>query len=382
MDRSNYQDLWEEICFILSKNIDPTIDEKHFEEKVLRAIEKLGWREYENEIRRQPMLKFGTKSLPIPALVLYNQKNQALIAINVKRPSEDLSKADPNGQLKSYMRQTKAEFGLLVGEEIRIFYDGSLNPLEAEPLLLDKIFFDKDSKAGRNFVDIFAKDNFLSQKYLTYLEKKISKFSREREIKRLMDELHADTTKEKIIEFLKREYPDFDSDFFSLVMNNIKIDFIDEYKTHPFSGAQQKKSQASIIGPSEKGKIHSGKTYTLEELDKMHLETDKKPSNLEIRGQQFAVKGWKDLIGRFVNWLIMHNLLNVKDTPILDHTLTDKYFINTQPRHKDLAKDGKWDRIGSFYIDTKYDAEGHKKNIIHALRHLGVKGARIKITFI
>ena len=53
----------------------------------------------------------------------------------------------------------KAEFGLLVGEEIRIFYDGSLNPLKTEPILLDKVPFDKDSKAGWDFVEIFSKDN-------------------------------------------------------------------------------------------------------------------------------------------------------------------------------------------------------------------------------
>ena len=382
MDTSNYQELWEEICFILSKNIDSSIGEKHFEEKVLRTIEKLGWHEYKNEIRRQPMLQFGKKSFLIPALVLYDQENQALISIEVKRPSENLSKANPNGQLKSYMRQMKAEFGLLVGEEIRIYYDGSLNPLKTEPLLLDKVLFDKDSKAGWNFVEIFTKDNFLSKKYLPYLEKEISKLSRDREVKKLIDELHSDTTKAKVIEFLKHEYADFDSDVFSLVMNSIKIDFIEKHKPQPLNDTKQKKSDTHIIGPSPNGETHSGKTYTLEELEKMPLEEDKRPSNFEIRSQQFAVKGWKDLIGKFVNWLIMNNLLNFTNTPILDHTQTDKYFINTQPRHKALTKDGKWDRVGSFYIDTKYDAEGHKKNIIHALRHLGVRGARIKITFI
>jgi len=164
-------------------------------------------------------------------------------------------------------------------------------------------------------------------------------------------------------------------------MKGIKIDFIEKNQSQPLNGPPQKKSAPPVIGRSPKGETPSVKTYTLKELEKMQLEEDKRPSNLEIRGQQFTVKGWKDLIGKFVNWLIMHNLLNVSDTPILDHTQTDKYFINTQPRHKALEKDGKWDRMGSFYIDTKYNAEGHKKNIIHALRHLEVRDARIKITF-
>ena len=100
MNASNYQELWEEICFILSKNIDPDMDEKQFEEKVIRSIEKLGWYEYKNEIRRQPMLQFGTKSSPIPALVVYDEEDQARISIELKRMSTDLSKAELNGQMK------------------------------------------------------------------------------------------------------------------------------------------------------------------------------------------------------------------------------------------------------------------------------------------
>jgi uncharacterized protein YxeA len=75
-------------------------------------------------------------------------------------------------------------------------------------------------------------------------------------------------------------------------------------------------------------------------------------------------------------------LLTYNDTPIFNYTQGDEYFINIQPRHKAIDKEGKWDKVGSFYIDTKYNAEGHKRNIIHTLRHLGVKDARIKITFI
>jgi len=380
MNISNYRELWEEVCFILSENMDPKIDEKHFEEKVLRAIEKLGWREYRNEIRRQPMFRFGTKDSLIPDLVIYGLKNQALIIIEVERPSEDLSKAESCGQLKSYMRQTKIDFGILMGGEIRIYYDGRLNPQKAEPLLLDKIPLDKNSKAGWNFVEIFTKDNFLAQKYVTYLEKEIN--NRDRAFNRLRDELLSDATREKIIQFLKNEYADFDDDVFSLAMDRIKIDLMEKHKPKLPDATKLKKTETPIIGPSPVGETHSGKTYTLEQLEKMTLGEDERPCNLEIRGQKFVVKNWNQLIGKFVNWLLMNNLLTFNDTPIFNHAQKDEYFINTQPRHKAIGKDGKWDKIGSFYIDTKYDAEGHKKNIIHTLRHLGVRDARIKITFI
>jgi len=45
-------ELWNEICFLLSDSIKPDISEKDYENQVIRAIEKLGWREYTGEIKR------------------------------------------------------------------------------------------------------------------------------------------------------------------------------------------------------------------------------------------------------------------------------------------------------------------------------------------
>ena len=222
-----YRDTWEEICFILSENINQNIDEKEFEKEVLRAIEKLGWQEYKNDIKRQPILQLGRQGSIKPDLVIYGQEKEALVVVEVKKPDEDLSKVESIGQLKSYMRQMKADFGLLVGNEIRIYYDGERNPDKTEPLLLDKIAFDKASTAGLDFVEIFTKDNLVAQKYSDYLEKRVGKYNKEMEIKKLKKALLSDTTQEKIREFLENEYSDYGGDIFSSAMKTIKIEIAD-----------------------------------------------------------------------------------------------------------------------------------------------------------
>ena len=117
------EEQWAEICFLLSANVRPDISEKDFESLVIRTMEKLGWYEYKGEIQRQPNIQIGRKNSIRPDVVLYNS-SKALIVIEVKRPAEDLTKDESTGQLISYMRQMKADFGLLIGQQIRMYYDG------------------------------------------------------------------------------------------------------------------------------------------------------------------------------------------------------------------------------------------------------------------
>ena len=70
----------------------------------------------------------------------------------------------------------KAVFGFLLGEELRIYYDGSLNQ-QAEPLLLEKLKFNRNEPFGKIFVELFLKNNFLNEQYSDYLKEKISKFN-------------------------------------------------------------------------------------------------------------------------------------------------------------------------------------------------------------
>lgn len=46
-----------------------------------------------------------------------------------------------------------------------------------------------------------------------------------------------------------------------------------------------------------------------------------------------------------------------------------------------MDKNGEWKRVGVYYIDTKYNAEAHIKNMIEALQVLNVKNPDFHVSF-
>lgn len=223
---------WEEICYILSKNINLNITEDIYEQKVLMVLEKLGWSQFRKEIEIRPSLQIGRQGFIQPDIVIYTQNKKAEIVVEVKRPMEDITKDSTVGQLKSYMRQLKADFGLLIGKKLHIYYDGNLNP-HNEPLPLAKIPFDCDSSDGKHFVEIFDRNNFLERAYTAYLKEWISQFEKSQKIQELKKRLLSEDTKQRIREFLSSEYEDeFGADIAAEAMKSLIIDL--GYDSNPF----------------------------------------------------------------------------------------------------------------------------------------------------
>ena len=213
---------WNEICFLLSTGVKAGFNEKDFENQVVRVIEILGWKEYKNEIERQHSIQVGRYGSLIPDLIVNSSERKAIIAVEVKRPTEDISKDNSISQLKSYMRQLKSDFGFLVGNELRIYYDGIHNP-QPDPLLLEKISYDSDSQDGKDFVAHFNKDNFNNPKFSQYINNNIHKFNKKAEVDKLVELLIKPETKEKFLAFLKTEYPDFSEDVHTTAFNHISL---------------------------------------------------------------------------------------------------------------------------------------------------------------
>lgn len=218
-----FSDMWNEICFLLSENIKPHFTEKDFENQVVRALEVLGWREFRKEIERQPTIQLGREGSLRPDIVVYDQDKRALIVLEVKRPSEDITKDNPVGQLRSYMRQMKSDFGFLVGADLRVYYDGTLNP-QPDPLLIDKFSFIPNSNEGINFASNFNKDNFLKNKYSQHVENKIKKFNKKREVNKLLELMLSEDINRRIIGFLRKEFADYGDETFSEAMKKLSIE--------------------------------------------------------------------------------------------------------------------------------------------------------------
>ena len=279
MKENEINEIWNEICYHLSESIKPNINEKEFEHHVVRAIESLGWREYKGEIERQQVLPWGRQGSIIPDLVIYNPNRLASIVIEVKRPSEDMSKEGIFGQLKSYMRQVKADFGLMIGKEIRIYYDGYLN-LQQDPLLLEKIPIENESKNGKEFVEIFNRNDFLEKKYEPHLNKMIDQIDKKRTIEKLIDILLTEKNKKKIYQFLKIEYDDeFGSEIVTEALRDLKVELSVEKKG---------KSKKPIVIPPSRNMIYIAMEairnarggITHEELKKATGLTDKQLNNV------------------------------------------------------------------------------------------------------
>ena len=145
------------------------MSERDFENQVVRAIEVLGWREFKNEIERQPTVQLGREGTLRPDLIIYGGDRKSLIVVQVKRPVEDISRDYVIGQLRSYMRQMKSDFGFLIGSDLRVFYDGPLNP-HSDPILLERIEFEKQSEKGITFVKLFNKESLAENRHDKYLK--------------------------------------------------------------------------------------------------------------------------------------------------------------------------------------------------------------------
>jgi Fe2+ or Zn2+ uptake regulation protein len=248
------KETWKEICFILSKSVSEKTNEKDFESQVVRAIEALGWKEFRDEIKRQTVLKIGHGGKLQPDLVVYDNPDDPLIAIEVKRPAEDLSKDDVSSQLQSYMRQLKAEYGLAIGKTIRFFYDGDLYK-QKEPVLLGEFEFNENSEEGRKFVQNIDKESLASQSHIEYLTNLINKVKDKRTISKLRKILLNDQTKEKILNYLKNEFTVYGSEIVEGALKTLDIQINRKEALPPPSPSLTGGQKRGLSSTTVKGKI-------------------------------------------------------------------------------------------------------------------------------
>ena len=120
---------------------------------------------------------------------------------------------------------------------------------------------------------------------------------------------------------------------------------------------------------------------TVTDLKRMEFDKTVHPSVFYDGALAIAVNNWADLCAIFVRWLVQNKYLSANSVPIHNHAKRDKYFINNAPRHAIPGKDGDWRAVGQFYVDTKYNADAHIKNILSTLEQLGVVNPHFSISF-
>lgn len=212
---------WNEICFHLSENVKPNINERDYENNVIKALNVLEWKEFSGNVEIRPSIRIGASSRITPDFVIRSNDNKRLFVIEIKQPNLPL-KPNFQQQLFSYMRQLKLEYGVLIGQRIQIFYDGYSG--QENPILLENIEFIRENKKGLEFVNVFSKSTFSIDNLEAYKEKSLERINRKNDFKKLKKRILSDKFQVRINELIKQEFlNEYDDNLIENVLNEIKI---------------------------------------------------------------------------------------------------------------------------------------------------------------
>lgn len=363
MHKDLAKEKWKEICFILSENVSPNINERDFENQVIRAIEILGWSEFKGELEKQPTIQIGRQGSLRPDLVIKSNEGTTLIVIEIKKPAEDLIKEESISQLKSYMRQCKTDFGFLIGKELRVYYDGDLKPQD-EPLLLEKISFDRTLTLGWEFVENFNKEDFIGKNYSSYLKSKIGKFNARRLVEKLKEILLSEKTEEKIVKFLENEFAiDYGQQIFSSAIDDLSIKI-------------QPKNILPLILETPKGnkitshqKKYSNKIRPVNPIGQRSMKIDR---------QSFGFRYFCEILVITAEWLVAKRCLSKDNCPIVGGRTRN--LVNTEPKHRDSKSFTAPRKLSNgLYIETHGSATTCKRNACKLLQKCGFAESLLEV---
>jgi hypothetical protein len=233
---------WNELCFILSKSISPNLSETVFEQKVIQALEKLGWSYFKGEISVQESIQVGSSGRITPDIIIKSNEIN-LFVIDVKRPSDDLKNPSHQKQLLSYMRMLSLDFGMLIGNKIQLFLDGKFFNTNGI-VLIDEIEFKRDNEKGLKFVELFSKVNYNKQDIEEHAQEKIQQLKEIEDFKKLKNQLLSENYNEKIIDFLKTELlKEYDEKIIEKVFKILEIKIENKNKIVPLENFERRRTK-------------------------------------------------------------------------------------------------------------------------------------------
>ena len=160
---------WERLCnsvkYYTIKKHNSEMDEKDFECHFREYLQYIfGWDKDDKEVQRQFPVHFGHEEAKYADIVVLadNEKKQPNIVIELKW-KVGLENNDARMQLFSYMKQLKAEFGILTnGISFQFFY----NPLDTrdEPQKIFSTNYLANNIIGIKFGEILTKENYSDEK--------------------------------------------------------------------------------------------------------------------------------------------------------------------------------------------------------------------------
>ena len=254
---------WNELCFILSESVPFNASEQVFELKVIQAFEKLGWSHFKKEIAVRESIPIGAANRITPDIIIKSH-DQNLFVIEVKNPAADLKNQSYQDQLSSYMRMLRLNFGILIGNEIKIFVDGPLVGSNQSELL-ERISFKKDNPKGLNFINLFQKETFSYENIEKYIQQKIENIKENQTVENLKEEIttiqYSDYLKNKLKNKLLKEYSE---NIVERVLEDFKVKISDSTQT------QTETQQTIYVQSTQNDSSNYNGTLHEQELDKIY----------------------------------------------------------------------------------------------------------------
>jgi len=342
---------------------------------VLRILFELGWdiwnpKEVNSEFKAVPNEDVSRVDIAL----FSNEYLPPSIFIEIKSVGKivtDLFRIEQ--QLRDYNRNNTAQFSIITdGQKWRFYYSQTGGEFSQKCFKVIDII-ENDLLAVINSLTLFlSKDGILSG-------------NSKKEAERLLKLNQKQRALEDALPRAKRmisEYP-FPSLPHALVEIASKLGFtISEEEAKEFAQQSTQKNakkekfptKGKIISPQIKDmdKFPSDATYNLDSLLSMNI-TSSKPSKIVINTKEYDTKDWTDLCKKFVLFLLEDNYLTESNLPIYTYSGKDKYFIAKEAKHENPERDGKWVKVGNLFIDVKYNASSHVKNILKTLDSLNIK---------
>ncbi|GAI77652.1 unnamed protein product, partial [marine sediment metagenome] len=276
-------------------------------------------------------------------------------------------------QLRDYNRNNTAQFSIITdGQKWRFYYSQTGGEFSQKCFKIIDIIENDLSDVINSLTLFLSKDEILSG-------------NSKKEAERLLKLNQKQRALEDALPRAKRmisEYP-FPSLPRALVEIASKLGFtISEEEAKEFAQQSTQKNakkekfptKGKIISPQIKDmdKFPSDATYNLDSLLSMNI-TSSKPSKIVINTKEYDTKDWTGLCKKFVLFLLEDNYLTESNLPIYTYSGKDKYFIAKEAKHENPERDGKWVKVGNLFIDVKYNASSHVKNILKTLDSLNIK---------
>jgi hypothetical protein len=293
-------------------------------------------------------------------------------------------------QLRDYNRNNTAQFSIITdGQEWRFYYSQTGGEFSQKCFKVIDIMQNDLSDIINSLTLFLSKDEILSGNSKKEAERLLKLNQKQRALedalpraKRMISECPFPSLPQALVEvalklgfiITEEEAKEFAQQ--STQKNTIKEKFTTKTEIiNPQiknNGYEKKKTTRNIIKYNSEDKISSDTIYNLDSLMNMNI-ISSKPSKIVINTKEYDTKNWTDLCIKFVLFLIENNYLTESNLPIYTYSENKKYFINKEAKHENPERDGKWVKVGNLFIDVKYNANSHVKNILKTLNSLNIK---------